>query len=90
MAVETERRKTEEPVSKLSVEEVASQISERMRVGLMEFLSSESCALMAFTNLGEFKAYAIARFKGILHITVKRSLETEPLPTWAADRVIEA
>jgi hypothetical protein len=41
--------------------------------------------------VNEFKAYAIERFKRVLHREVKTNLKTNsPIPTWAADRVIEA
>ncbi len=45
---------------------------------------------MGIKEVGEFKAYAIERFKGILDLTVKSSLETRsPIPKWAADKVRE-
>ncbi len=46
---------------------------------------------MEIKDLGEFKLYAVDRFKGILHMAVKTSLKTNsPIPEWAADRVREA
>jgi hypothetical protein len=54
-------------------------------------LSVESPALMAITNLGEFKFSAIERFRGILHRTVKASIgDNSPIPPWALYRVVEA
>jgi hypothetical protein len=57
----------------------------------MQFLLYESPASMAKTDLGEFKAHCIDRFKSLLHMTVKGSLRSDPpIPPWAAAQVIEA
>ena len=57
----------------------------------MIFLGSESQALMGIRDVGEWKAYAIERFKGILDLTVKNSLKTNsPIPSWAAQKVKES
>jgi hypothetical protein len=46
---------------------------------------------MGIRDIGEFKSYAIERFRGILDLTVKSSLSTRsPIPKWAADKVREA
>ena len=42
-----------------------------------QFLSAETGPLMAIADLGEFKAHAIERFRGILYTTVKTSLKTD-------------
>ncbi len=42
---------------------------------------------MVINDLGEFKAHCIDRFKELLQAVVKTSLITQPIPTWAADRV---
>jgi hypothetical protein len=46
---------------------------------------------MAIADLGEFKFSAIESFRGILHRTVKASLKSDPqpIPHWAAARVVE-
>jgi len=70
---------------------VSQQISEWMQTAFAQFLSSESRILIGIKDLGEFKAHAIDRFKGILHMAVKTSLKTNsPIPEWAAAKVIEA
>ena len=55
LAVETERRASAEMVSKKQAEDVSRQISEWMRVGFMQFLSSESPALVRIDDLGSFQ-----------------------------------
>lgn len=46
---------------------------------------------MGIKDLGEFKAYAIDRFRGIVYAAVKTSRKTNsPIPTWAEAMVIEA
>ena len=46
---------------------------------------------MGIKDVGEWKTYAIERFKGILDLTVKSSLQTRsPIPDWAAEKVREA
>ena len=72
------------------VKDISRQISEWLRLGFTQFLSSESERLMGTNDLGEFKAHAIERFKGLLHSTVKAMLKTNPIPDWAATQVVEA
>ena len=91
LAVETERRNAEEQVPKRQAEDISLHIAEWLRIAFAQFLSSESRSLMGIKDLGEFKAYAIERFRGILHMAVKTSLKTNsPIPPWAAAMVIEA
>jgi hypothetical protein len=46
---------------------------------------------MGIKDVGEWKTYAIERFKGILDLTVKSSLQTRsPISDWAAEKVREA
>jgi hypothetical protein len=91
LAVETERRNAEEQVPKRQAEDISLHIAEWLRIAFAQFLSSESRSLMGIKDLGEFKLYAIERFKGILHMAVKTSLKTNsPIPPWAAAKVIEA
>jgi hypothetical protein len=91
LAVEVERRAAEEQIPLRQIEDISRQIATWLRMAFVEFLSSEAPGLMAITDLGEFKAYAIERFKGVLHREVKTSLKINSgIPTWAADRVREA
>jgi hypothetical protein len=47
--------------------------------------------LIGIKDLGEWKKYAVERFKGILDLTVRSSLQTKsPIPEWAADKVRQA
>lgn len=69
---------------------VSAQISIWLRTAFERFLSAESPGLMGIKDLGEFKFSAIERFRGILHRTVKGSLKVDPIPAWAATKVIEA
>jgi hypothetical protein len=91
LAVEMARRDTEEQVPKHLAEEISLYIAEWLRIAFAQFLSSEAQTLMGIKELGEWKAYAVERFKGILDLTVKSSLQTKsPIPKWAAAKVIEA
>jgi hypothetical protein len=46
--------------------------------------------MMGIKDQGEFKLYAIERFKGILHVAAKTSLKTNsPIPERAADKVMQ-
>jgi hypothetical protein len=90
LSIEIERRNIEEQVPMRQVEDISLQIATWLRIAFTQFLSSESPGLMGIKDLGEFKFSAIERFKGLLHATVKASLKTNPIPPWAASRVIEA
>jgi hypothetical protein len=80
LAVETERRKSDEQVPKILIEDLSRKISEWLRLSFERFLNAESPGLMGIKDLGEFKFSAIERFKGLLHPTVKASLKTNPIP----------
>jgi hypothetical protein len=91
IAVLTERRQAGEQVPKSLVEQISRQISEWLRAAFKEFLSSESQSLMGVKDHGEFRAYAVEKFRNILHAVVKSSLKSNgPIPPWAAAKVIEA
>lgn len=91
LAVETERRKSDEQVPRVIVQDCARQISEWLRTSFERFLATESPGLMAIADLGEFKFSAIESFRGILHREVKTALQANsPVPPWAAVKVIEA
>jgi hypothetical protein len=78
-------------VPKFLVEQIATLISAWLRISFAQFLSAESPGLMGIKDLGEFKFFAIERFRGILHATVKASIRSDPpIPDWAASKVIEA
>jgi hypothetical protein len=91
LAVEVARRSEEEQIPKKSGADVALYISDWLRIAFMQFLSSEAKALMGIKEVGQWKAYAFARFKGILALTVRNSLKTNsPIPDWAASKVVES
>jgi hypothetical protein len=91
LAVEVERRKFDEQVPVLLVEQISTQISEWLRTAFTQFLSAESPGLMSIKDLGEFKFFAIEKFRGILNRTVKASIgNNSPIPPWASAQVIEA
>jgi hypothetical protein len=91
LAVEMARRDAEEQVPKKLAEDISLFIAEWLRIAFAQFLSSEARALIGIKDVGEWKAYAIERFKGILDLTVKSSLSTRsPIPPWAAEKVIAA
>jgi hypothetical protein len=54
----------------------------------MQFLSAEGNALMGIHNFGEWKAYAIERFRGVLNFTIRNADKTNsPIPSWAKTRI---
>ena len=75
LAVETARREAEaEAQVPLKIaEQTVFSAAEWMRISFMVFLSSEGQALMGIHNFGEWKCYAIERFRGILHLTVRNA-----------------
>jgi hypothetical protein len=91
LAVEMARRDAEEQVPKKRAQDISLFIGEWLRIAFAQFLSSEARSLMGIKDVGEFKSYSIERFKGILDLTVKSSLQTRsPIPAWAAEKVKEA
>jgi hypothetical protein len=90
-AIEVERRKSDDQVPLLLVEQISAQISGWLRIAFAQFLNAESLGLMGIKDLGAFKFLAIERFKSLLHSTVKASLRSDAsIPDWAAARVVEA
>jgi hypothetical protein len=54
----------------------------------MQFLSSEGKALMGIHDFGEWKAYAIERFRGVLHFTIRYADKTNSaVPCWAKRQI---
>jgi hypothetical protein len=81
LAVEIERRNAEDQVPKKQAEAISLYIADWLRIAFAQFLSSETRSLMGIKDQGEFRFYAIDRFKGILHAAVKTSLKTNsPIP----------
>jgi hypothetical protein len=71
--------------------DVALYISDWLRIAFVQFRSSESRSLMGIRDVGQWKYYAMERFKGILDLTVINSLKTRsPIPDWAAEKVRES
>jgi hypothetical protein len=70
---------------------LALYVSDWLRIAFAQFLSSEARPLMGIRDVGEWKYYAIERFRSILHLTVRNSLKTNsPIPPWAAEKVKES
>jgi hypothetical protein len=91
LAVETARREAESQVPLRVAQEAQTAAAEWMRIAVAQFLSSETNALMAFKDGGEFRAYFVTRFRGILELTVKNADQTNsPVPDWAKTRIKEA
>jgi hypothetical protein len=62
--LELGRRSLEEQVPKKLACEVALAISDWLRISFMVFLSSEAKALTGIRDFGEWKSYAMQRFRG--------------------------
>jgi hypothetical protein len=90
LAVETARREAETQVSLRVASEAQTAAAEWMRISFMQLLSSEGVTLQGTRDLGEWKAYAVDRFKGILHLTLKNADKTcSAVPDWAKQRIKE-
>jgi hypothetical protein len=76
LAVETARREAETQIPLRVASEAQTAAAEWMRIAFMQFLSSEGTALQGIRDLDEWKAYAVDRFRGILHLTVKDADKT--------------
>ena len=91
LSVELGRRDLEETVPKRLACEIAAYISDWLRISFAVFLSSEVKPLMGIRDVGEWKHYAIERFRSILNMTVRNSLKTNsPILDWAARQVMES
>jgi hypothetical protein len=91
LAIEDSRRQAETQVPLRVAQEVATSISDWMRIGFTVFLSSECRTLQGLKDTGEWKLHAFSAFKSILHLTVRNSLKTQsPIPSWAAEKVKES
>lgn len=81
LAVEVARRQEEIQIPLRVAQDAMTFAAEWMRIAFMEFLSSEGL-------FGEWKHYALTRFKGILDLVVQSSLKTRsPIPNWAAAKI---
>jgi hypothetical protein len=91
LAIEVSRRAEETQIPLRQAEDAIVAASEWMRIAYMQFLSSEGMALMGIRDFGEWRAYAVERFRGILNLTVKNADKTNSaIPTWAKSRIKEA
>src|ERR1700741_1937498 len=77
LAIEISRRSEEEQIAKRKAEEAVLFAAEWFRISFMQFLSSESTAILGIKEIGELKSYIVERFKGILHLTVKNAAKTK-------------
>jgi hypothetical protein len=90
-SIDLARRQAETQIPLRQAEDVATAISEWLRIAFAQFLSSETQSLMGIREIGEYKAYAFERFKGIIDLTVRNALKTNsPVPDWASRRIKEA
>jgi hypothetical protein len=91
LAIEVSRREAETQVPLRVACDVALYIADWLRISFAQFLSSESQALMGIKDVGEWKAYAFERFKGIIDLVVRNSLSTNSaIPDWAVERIKES
>ena len=91
LAVEVARRQEETQIPLKVAQDAVLFTAEWMRIAFMQFLSAEGKALMGIHDFGEWKAYAIERFRGILHLTVRNADKTRSaVPDWGKERIKEA
>ena len=71
LAVEVARRQKETQIPPLrQAQETVPYAAKWMRIAFTQFLSSEGKALMGIKDFGEWKHYAVERFRGTLNLTV--------------------
>jgi len=88
LAVEVARRSEEEQIPLKKAQAAVLFAAEWFRIAFMQFLSSEAKPLMGIKDVGEWKAYAFSRFKGILDLTVINAAKTNSaIPDWANDQI---
>jgi hypothetical protein len=88
LAVETARREAETQVPLRVAQAAVLASAEWTRIAFMQFLSSEGVPMMGIRNLGDWKAYAIERFIGILHLSIKSAEKTNSaIPEWAVAQI---
>jgi hypothetical protein len=71
LSVELARRDAEEQIPKRLASEIATAISDWLRISFMIFLSSQCQVLMGIRDTNQWKAHAITAFKSILHLVEK-------------------
>jgi hypothetical protein len=88
LAIETSRRQEEAQIPLRVAQDTVTYCAEWLRIGIAQFLSSETNSLMAFKDNGEFRAYFIERLHGVLSLTIKAADKTNSaLPTWAKQQI---
>jgi hypothetical protein len=91
LSVEVSRRQAEVQIPLRQAEDAVLFAAEWMRIAFMQFLSSEGKSLMGIRDFGEWKHYAVERFRGVLNLTVLSADKTRSaVPTWAKERIREA
>jgi hypothetical protein len=91
LAVEVARRQEETLVSLKVAQDAVLAASEWTRIAFMQFLSSEGKSLMAIHDFGQWKLYAVERFKGVLDFTIRNADKTcSAVPDWAKERIAVA
>ena len=88
LAVETARREAETQVPLRVAQAAQTAAAEWLRIAFIQFLSSEGKALIGIKDFGQWKFYAVERFKGILDLVVKNADKTDSaIPDWAKERI---
>jgi hypothetical protein len=91
LAIELSRRQEETQIPLRVAQDATLFVAEWFRIAFMQFLSAEGTSLMAIHDFGEWKAYAVDRFKGILNLTVMNADKTRSaIPDWAKEQIKEA
>ena len=88
LAVEVARRQEETQVPLKTAAAAVLATAEWMRIAFRTFFSSESQQMLGMKTVGELKAYAFERFRGILEMTIKAADKTNsPVPDWAKEQI---
>jgi hypothetical protein len=86
--LEIARRQEETQIPLKTAQEAQTAAAEWMRIAFVSFLSAESRALLGIRDVGQWKHYAMERFKGILDFTLKNADRTRSaIPAWALERI---
>jgi hypothetical protein len=88
VSIDLARRQAETQISLRQAEDVVTYVAEWLRIAVTQFLSSETVPLMGIKTSGDFRAYFLERFAGVMHLTIRNADKTRSaIPSWAKARI---
>jgi hypothetical protein len=88
LAIEVSRRTEESQIPLRQAKDVVTCVTEWLRIAVTQFLSSEAVPLMGIKTSGDFRAYFLERFAGVMNLTIRNADKTRfAIPSWAKARI---